>query len=114
MTSAIDVQQLIASITGAASRVVQEDVTALQGYSKQQVQMLAQQAAWIAQGSLSGQLTPELRSYFLANLENLAKDFAATIEGMVAITAEKVWNAVVGVLWDAIGKAIGVALPTPA
>ncbi|HEY1630425.1 MAG TPA: hypothetical protein VGF56_03880 [Rhizomicrobium sp.] len=114
MTSAIDVNQLILDIKNAATAIIGKDVTMVEGFSQTQATAMATQAAWIASGTLSGQLTPDLRDYFLRNLEDLAKNFANTLKGLLVITIEKVWNAVVGVLWDAVGKAIGIALPSPA
>jgi hypothetical protein len=108
MASAIDVNQLIADIKNAASTIIGKDVTMVEGFSQTQATAMATQAAWIASGTLSGQLTPDLRDYFLKNLEDLAKNFANVLKGLLVITIEKVWNAVVGVLWDTIGKAIGV------
>ena len=93
MASVIDVPQLIADIKTAATGIVQKDVTTMRGYAEGQVQMMAQQAAWIASGTADGSLTPDLRDYFLNNLEDLAKDFANTLRGLLEITIEKVWNA---------------------
>jgi hypothetical protein len=112
--ASIDVNQLIADIKTAASTIIGKDVTLVEGFSQTQATAMATQAAWIASGTLSGQLTSDLRDYFLGNLETLARNFANTLRGLVIITIEKVWNAVVGVLWGAISKAIGIALPLPA
>ncbi len=113
MAGAIDVNQLIADIKNAATAIIGKDVTAMEGFSQTQATAMATQAAWIASGTAIGQLTPELRDYFLKNLEDLVKNFANALKGLLVITIEKVWNAIVGVLWDAIGKAIGIALPAP-
>ncbi len=70
----------------------------MEGFSKTQTTAMATQAGWIASGTLSGSLTPDLRDYFLNNLKTLAQNFANTLVGLLVITVEKIWNAVVGVL----------------
>ena len=57
--AAIDVNQLIADIKTAATTIVGKDVTTIEGFSQTQATAMATQAAWIASGTLSGQLTPE-------------------------------------------------------
>ena len=39
--------------------------------------------------------------------------FVKTLRGLLMVTIEKVWNAIVGVLWDAISKAANIVLPVP-
>lgn len=114
MASPIDVNQLLADIKTAVSGVVQKDVTTIQGYSERQLQAMAQQAKWIAAASLSGELSSDMRDFFLNTLKDTATNFANTLKGLVVITIEKVWNALVGALWGAINTAIGAALPLPA
>ena len=111
---AIDIDQLLNDITDAASDVLKNDVTQIRGFSERQVKALAQQAALVESGILSGQITEETRDFFLDSLEDMALNFAKTLRGLVAITVEKVWNAVVGVIWKAIAAGTGIALPLPA
>jgi hypothetical protein len=40
-------------------------------------------------------------------------NFAKTLRGLLMVTIEKVWNAIVGVIWKAIETATGIALPIP-
>nr|WP_168710916.1 hypothetical protein [Ningiella ruwaisensis] len=110
---AIDIPALMQEITQAASTVINEDITKLRGFSERQLKALATQANLIAQGVLSGAIDEELRDYFLDSLEDMALNFAKTLRGLLMITLEKVWNSIVGVLWNAIGKATGITLLTP-
>lgn len=43
----------------------------------------------------------------------MATNFANTLKGLILISIEEVWNAVVNTLWGAISKAAGAALPKP-
>ncbi len=111
---AIDVDQLVEDIKAAASQVVNQDVTVLRGFSERQVKALALQADLIAAGVISGDIDDDLRDFFLDSLEDMAMNFARTLRGLLMVTIEKVWNAVVGVLWGAIEGATGITLAAPA
>jgi len=114
MAHPFDLDQLIASIKAAATGVLNEDVSQIAGFSETQVNMMAKQAAWIAEATAKGELDDDLRAFFLKNLADMAKNFVQVLQGLAAITIEKVWNAIVGVLWDAVRGAIGgIALPIP-
>lgn len=114
MASSIDVDQLLANLKTVASGIIQQDVTTIEGYSERQLSAMAQQAKWIAAATVSGELSSDMRDFFLNTLKDSAVNFANTLKGLVIVTIEKVWNALVGALWTAIGNAIGVALPLPA
>jgi hypothetical protein len=114
MASPIDVNQLLAELKTVATGIIQKDVTTIEGYSERQLAAMAQQAKWIAAASLTGELSPDMRDFFLNTLKDSAINFANTLRGLVVITIEKVWNALVGALWTAIGNAIGSAIPLPA
>ena|SRR5882762_1220879 len=113
MTTPIDVNTLLAGLKTAITGVLQKDVTTIEGYSERQLQAMAQQAKWIAAASLSGELSSDMRDFFLNTLKDSATNFANTLKGLAVITVEKVWNALVGALWTAIGNAINAALPLP-
>ena len=111
---AIDVDQLVEDIKTAASEIINQDVALLRGFSERQVKALALQADLIASGLISGDIDEDLRDFFLDSLEDMAMNFAKTLRGLLMVTIEKVWNAVVGVLWSAIEGATGIPLTTPA
>ena len=113
-TSPIDVDQLLANLKTVATGIIQQDVTTIEGYSERQLAAMAQQAKWIAAASLTGELSSDMRDFFLNTLKDSAVNFANTLKGLVVITVEKVWNALVGALWTAIGNAIGIPLALPA
>ena len=113
-TTPINADQLLASLKTVATGIIQQDVTTIEGYSERQLAAMAQQAKWIAAATLTGELTSDMRDYFLTTLKDSAVNFANTLKGLVLITIEKVWNALVSALWAAIGNAIGIALPLPA
>ena len=113
MAHPFDLGELMEAIKAAASDILTKDVATMSGFSKTQLQGLAKQAAWIAEATAKKELTKAQQDFFLKNLADMARDFVKVLKGLALITVEKVWNAVVKVLWDAIGGAIGKALPLP-
>jgi hypothetical protein len=109
----IDLDQLISDIKAAASAVLETDVSTLRGFSERQLKAIAQQSEFVATGIATGQITEETREFFLDHLEDMALSFAKTLRGLLMVTIEKVWNAVVGVIWGAISKVTGMVLPSP-
>ena len=108
---AIDVARLIEDITDAVSQVLNEDVATHKGFSERQVKAIAQQAAFVEAGILRGEITDETREFFLDSLADMVVNFAKTLWGLLMVTIEKVWNAIVGVIWKAIETATGITLP---
>lgn len=111
--AAFDVQKLIADIGAAVNGVVQKDLTTYEAYIQRQTQGIAQQAQWIAESFVAQMIDADTRDFFLKQLADTTVVFAKTLAGLAMITVEKVWNAVVGVVWKSINAAIGAALPIP-
>ena len=107
----INLEDLVEEIKAAATAVLDKDVTTLRGFSDRQVKAIAQQTQLVATGIASGQITEETREFFLDSLEDMALNFAKTLRGLLMVTVEKVWNAVVGVIWKTIDAATGIGMP---
>ena len=106
--------ELIEDIKSAATEVLNKDVSTLRGFSERQIKAMAQQTALLAKGVASGEITEDTREFFLDSLEDMALNFAKTLRGLLMVTIEKVWNAVVGVIWKSIEAVTGIALPSVA
>lgn len=109
----LNIDQLVTDMKVAASAVLNTDVSALRGFSERQLKAIAQQAELVRIGIVTGQITEETREFFLDGIEDMALSFTRTLRGLLLVTVEKVWNAIVGVLWKAISTATGLALPMP-
>lgn len=109
----IDITQLINDIKDAASQALDKDITTLRGFSEGQVKAIAQQAAFIETGILSGGITDETRDFFLDSIETMALNFVKTVRGLTMVTIEKVWNAIIKVIWKAVEEATGIVLRIP-
>ncbi len=115
MPSIPPVDSIVDKLISAASKIVKGDITVIRGYSERQMKMMATHARWIAEAEAQGEFAndPKLRGWFLTNLDDMARDFANSLRGLLAITIEKVWNALIDVLWGVIETAAGFKLPRP-
>ena len=109
----IDINQLMVDMKEAASQVINQDVTELRGFSERQLKALAKQAELISKGVVTRDIDEDLRDFFLDSLEDMALNFAKTLRGLLMVTIEKVWNALVGILWGAISTVTGIDLAAP-
>ncbi len=110
MSTPIDIAQLIKDMKYAASQILDKDVTTVRGFSERQIKAIAEYSQLVASGIATGQITEETREFLLDSIEDMALNFAKTLRGLLMVTIEKVWNAIVGVIWKAIDKATGLNL----
>ena len=108
-----DTNQLMLDMKAAATGVLNADVSTFRGFSDRQVEAIAKQSEFVAIGISTGQITAETKEFFLNSIEDMTLSFVKTLRGLVIVTIEKVWNAVVGVIWKAISTATGLVLPVP-
>jgi len=109
----ININKLVEDITMAASAIIDKDITTVRGFSKRQVKALAKQTEIIASGIISGDIDEDLEEFFFDSLEDMALNFVRTLRGLLQITIEKVWNAIVNVFWRTIESATGINLISP-
>jgi hypothetical protein len=109
----IDTAQLMQDLKDVASNILDKDITTLRGFSERQLKAIAQQTELVTKGIISGEITEETRDFFLDSIEDMTLNFVKALRGMMLVTIEKVWNAMVGVIWKAIESATGLTLSTP-
>jgi hypothetical protein len=109
---AINVNELVDELKATASAIIQKDVTTIRGFSNRQLNGIANQAALVAAGLTSGQITPLTREFFLDQLVELAQNFVESLVGLLMATIERVLNAIVNLIWRTISAATGVDLGT--
>jgi len=107
--------ELFGQMVQAASNAIGKDITTLEGFARDQVIGIAQLTVTlelkIANGEFAGQ--PDRQQTALDILRSLIDNFVNTVLAMSIVLAEKAWNAVVDVAWNALDKAAGFALPRP-
>jgi len=94
--------ELINEIKDIASNILEKDVSTLRGFSERQVKAIGKQTLIIQQGILSGDIDDDLKEFFFDGLEAMALNFVNTLKGILKVTIEKIWNAIVDALWNAI------------
>ncbi|PID27337.1 MAG: hypothetical protein CR982_06195 [Candidatus Cloacimonadota bacterium] len=108
MSAIIDTTQLVEDMKDAASKILNKDVTTMRGFSRRQIFAIAQQSELVALGIVNGKITEETREFFLDSIEEMVLNFAKTLRGILMVTIEKVWNAIVGVIWKVIEDVTGL------
>ena len=109
----IDMKQLVSDMKSAVSEIVKKDSSTISGFSERQLTGIASQAVLVAKGIASGDINDSNRDFFLDQLVELAHNFVRTLVGLMVVTIEKIWSAIVDVLWKAISAMTGIDLPAP-
>lgn len=97
-----NVLEIINNIKEVATNILEKDISAVRGFSERQVEAIAKQTIIIQKGVLNGDIDDDLKEFFLDGLEAMALNFVNTLKGVLSVTIEKVWNAIVDTLWNAI------------
>ncbi|OQD42785.1 hypothetical protein BUL40_09720 [Croceivirga radicis] len=97
-----NVIELINDIKEVATNILEKDISTVRGFSERQVEAIAKQTIIIQKGILNGDIDEDLKEFFLDGLEAMALNFVNTLKGILSVTIEKVWNAIVDLLWKAI------------
>ncbi|HLW32684.1 MAG TPA: hypothetical protein VKX40_10515 [Aequorivita sp.] len=100
------VATIITELKNITSEILNKDVTKVRGFSERQLEALAIQTTVIQKGIANGDIDEELREFFLHGLEAMARNFVNTLKGIVMVTIEKLWNAVVSFLYKAVGVVV--------
>lgn len=100
----MDHQQIFGDIVAALKGELGQGYSTISGFVESQGKLLAQQAEHIARERLNGSLkdNDDLYHFFLEGLQTNAENMAKAIVMLSALTIEKAWNAVAGVLWGGI------------
>lgn len=106
----LDIDQLFEDLKNVASEIISKDVTTVRGFSTRQLKGIATQSALVASGIASNQISESLRPFVLDQIIELTQNFVNTLVGLLLVTIERLWNALVNFIWGAISKATGVSL----
>lgn len=107
--------EFLAALNSTVLPIIQKDGAAISAFGKRQLEALRDQVILVAEGVAAGDYKgrQKLLDHHLHMLNVLAQNFALTCAGLAVITIERVWNALVGVIWDMLDRAAGFALPRP-
>jgi hypothetical protein len=101
-----NVLDIIKEIKTIASNVLEKDISTISGFSERQVEAIAKQTVTVQKGVLSGDIDEDLKQFFLDGLKDMALNFVNTLKGILSVTIEKLWNAIVSALWSAVDAAV--------
>lgn len=101
-----NVTNIINEIKDIASGILEKDISAVRGFSERQVEAIAKQTVIIQEGIANGDIDEDLREFFLDGLEAMALNFVNTLKGILMVTLEKLWNALVNFLYKAVGVVV--------
>lgn len=109
----INIEQIVSDVKAAVKKVTKQDFSEIRGFQQNQVEALAQQAKIIAVGVAKGEISADMKEFFIDGLEAMTLNFVRTLKGLLEVTIEKVWNAVMKVLLGAIETIIKSLIPLP-
>ena len=101
-----NVTNIINEIKDIASGILEKDISTVRGFSERQVEAIAKQTVIIQEGIANGDIDEDLREFFLDGLEAMALNLVNTLKGILMVTLEKLWNALVNFLYKAVGVVV--------
>ena len=101
-----DVTSIIKDIKDVSTTILKKDITEVKGFSERQVEAIAKQTVIITEGIANGDIDDELKEFFFNGLKAMAENFVNTLKGILSVTLEKLYNALVDKLWGIIGGVV--------
>lgn len=98
-----EISTILTEIKTVTSEILNKDLSKVRGFSKRQLKAIATQALLVKEGVVAGQIQSDLQKFFEDSLKDMVTNFVNTLKGITAVILEKVWNAIVGILWKTIG-----------
>jgi hypothetical protein len=100
----MDHEQMLENIVAALKGELGQGFSTIKTFVQNQGTLLTQQAEEIASLRINGSLrtNDKLYHFFLDGLKTNAENMAKSIVMLTALTIEKAWNAIAGVLWGGI------------
>jgi hypothetical protein len=100
------VTSIIKDIKDISTAILNEDITVVKGFSERQVEAIARQTIIIQVGIANGDIDEDLKKFFFDGLKAMAENFVNTLKGILSVTLEKLYNAIVDKLWSVIGTVV--------
>ena len=110
----MDHQQILNDMVAALRGEIGSGYSTIRTLVENQGKLLAKQAEKIAKSRATGSLKDddELYEFFLQGLVQNSENLARSIVMLSALTIEKAWNAIAGILWGAMRTVLsGAGVP---
>lgn len=98
-----NVLKIIDGIKEIVSGILKEDVSIVKGFSERQLNSLALQTLLVKTNIEKGVYNEKQKEFFLNELEFMALNFVSTLQGILIVTIEKIWNALIKYLYEIVG-----------
>lgn len=98
-----ELNTVLGEIKTVTSEILNKDISKVRGFSKRQLKAIGIQTLLIKEGVATGEISGELQEFFEESLKKMVTNFVSTLKGITAVILEKVWNAIVEILWKTIG-----------
>ncbi|WP_310992774.1 hypothetical protein [Aequorivita marina] len=95
--------EIVGGIKEIAFGILEEDITIVKGFSQRQMDNLAKQTVIVQTNIANGKYSEKQKEFFLNELELMALNFVNTLKGVLLVTIEKLWNALVTFLYKVVG-----------
>lgn len=108
------IAHLFGEIKTTVVGIATKDGTAIASFADAQLERLAKHAVLLKKAALAGAFEDVADAeHFADELVVMTRDFVLALGGLALVTIEKIWNAVVKIVWGAINTAMGALGPLP-
>lgn len=106
----INFQDIINNSVNAAKTIAGKSWNQLKPYAEHEFEQFAENIAFLAKLKLSGQVSEAEFNIRVGIQKTALKNVMLTIEGIGLIMAQDIVNAVIGIVFSAVGTAAGIVI----
>lgn len=101
-----NVLNIVNGIKEVASGILEKDITIVKGFSQRQIEHLAKQTLVVKTNIANGKYSEKRMNYFLKELKLMTQNFVDSLIGIIKVTLEKLWNALVKYIYEVLGAVV--------
>ena len=101
-----NILNIMTGIKDVASEILEKDISVVNGFSQRQMENLAKQTFIVKTSIATGKYNEKQMKFFLSELKLMAQNFVDTLNGIIKVTLEKLWNALVRYLYEVLGAVV--------
>jgi hypothetical protein len=105
----IDFAQLVADIVDAVRGVTRQSFAKVEAFVREQTPRIAMHYKLATELHLAGEVGDAEYREMVKDGELMIRRLGMTIAGLTIVTLERAWNAIVGVVWGTVNRALGAA-----
>ena len=101
-----NILNIMTGIKDVASEILEKDISVVNGFSQRQMENLAKKRFIVKTSIAAGKYNEKQMKFFLSELKLMAQNFVDTLNGILKVTLEKLWNAIVRYLYEVLGAVV--------